>query len=265
MKDLFDPTKPHFRAWIWIHDVEWVKLTDQIKEHPSPPRATPLYYAALCGFNELVEHLMDAHGEDVNAHFSSTLHGTALQAASRNGHVDTARLLLDCGANVNGAAQHRSSPLSAAYRSNHPKVLKLLLEHGANVEDRRGISLGSALDDASFNGKVEMVDLLLRHNADVNARGYFDQVPLALTSHRGYVEIARLLLEHGSPVDPQSRSCNTPLFTAAEQGHLEFVRLLIGHGADVRLRGEGDRTPFQAAIAGGHHKIAQLLLEHGAD
>jgi len=267
MKDLFDPTKPHFRAWIWINDVEWgyVKPTDEIEEHPSPPRAPPLYYAALCGFNELVKHLMDTYGEGVNTFYSATLHGTVLQAASHNGHVDAARLLLDCGANVNGAVQHRSSPLSAAYRANHPKVVELLLEHGANTEDRRGISLGTALDDASFNGKVEMVDVLLRHNADVNARGYFDQIPLALTSHRGYVEIATLLLQHGSPVDARSRSRNTPLYTAAGQGHLEFVRLLLGHGADVHARGEDDRTSFQAAIAGGHHETAQLLLEHGAE
>jgi uncharacterized protein len=76
-----------------------------------------------------------------------------------------------------------------------------------------------------------MLDLLLRHNADVNARGYFDLVPLALTSHRGYVEIARLLLEHGSPVDPQSKTCDT----------------------------------ISGGYSGGHHEIAQLLLEHGAE
>ena len=34
--------------------------------HPTQPEAGPLYYASLCGFVGLAEHMIAAHSEDVN-------------------------------------------------------------------------------------------------------------------------------------------------------------------------------------------------------
>jgi hypothetical protein len=69
MEYLFDPDKPYFRAWLQLHDID----TDPpgFTFHPFAPReksrATPLYYAALCGFQDLVEHLIVNNPEHVNA------------------------------------------------------------------------------------------------------------------------------------------------------------------------------------------------------
>jgi hypothetical protein len=51
MKRLFDPKSLHLGAWIWIHDVDsdTKRPMDSFDGYPSPPGATPLYYAALCG------------------------------------------------------------------------------------------------------------------------------------------------------------------------------------------------------------------------
>ena len=35
--------------------------------HPTRTKATPLYYASLCGFCGLVEHLVSIHSQDVNS------------------------------------------------------------------------------------------------------------------------------------------------------------------------------------------------------
>jgi hypothetical protein len=58
IKRLFDPTKPHFAAWVWLHDIDrhWIEPMATI--HPTRPEAVPLYYASLCGFCGLVEHLI---------------------------------------------------------------------------------------------------------------------------------------------------------------------------------------------------------------
>jgi hypothetical protein len=47
MDRLFDPSKPHFVAWIWLYDIDhqWIKSMSTI--HPTRPEAVPLYYAAL--------------------------------------------------------------------------------------------------------------------------------------------------------------------------------------------------------------------------
>src|SRR6202789_1888518 len=63
---LFDFTKPHFAAWVSLHDIDhhWTGSMSTI--HPNVPEAAPLYYASLCGFRGLVEHLIAAHSPDVN-------------------------------------------------------------------------------------------------------------------------------------------------------------------------------------------------------
>jgi hypothetical protein len=92
MERLFDPTKPHFAAWIWLHDLDRYWTEPMSTLHPSRPEAVPLYYAALCGFHGLVEHLIAADSRDVNSRGGS--YTTPLHAASVKGHVDVASLLL---------------------------------------------------------------------------------------------------------------------------------------------------------------------------
>jgi len=70
MKCLFDKNKPHFKAWIWLYNVD--KQTPESTTHPMQPDTVPLYYAALCGFRGITEHLVHAHPEDANARGGST-------------------------------------------------------------------------------------------------------------------------------------------------------------------------------------------------
>ena len=72
MEELFDLDKPYFAAWLQLCDIDF-PLTEQsllsslcqfaVSQKFS---ATPLYYAALCGFKDLVEHLIVKYPQDVN-------------------------------------------------------------------------------------------------------------------------------------------------------------------------------------------------------
>ena len=64
MKFLFDEEKPHWAAWIRVHniDVSWLWYTP-----PGDAKgAFPLYYAALCGFYDPVKHLIGKCPEHIN-------------------------------------------------------------------------------------------------------------------------------------------------------------------------------------------------------
>src|SRR6266852_727180 len=103
LKHLLNPKRPHLRACIWMHNVE-VRYTYSWEDHsaakqPPPLKATPLYYAAFCGFTELAKWLITTHAEDVNA--KCYFDKTPLHVASQQGHVDAVRVLLDHGAQVN--------------------------------------------------------------------------------------------------------------------------------------------------------------------
>ena len=235
MEYLFDPRKPHLAAWTWIHNIDSgiQRSMRDLPEHPSPLRETPLYYAALCGFSGLANHLVTMHTEDVNA---------------------------TCG--------DSRTPLHAAFRGGQLECMRVLLEHGAAVDARDDVDT-AVVHLASEHGQPETLHLVLRHGADVNARDYWEWTPLHFACYLGNTEVAQLVLEYGADVNTQSYSNRTPLFVASEHGNLELVQLLLGHGADVHIRGKMgikvDQTPFQCATEKGYHEIAQLLLEHGAE
>jgi hypothetical protein len=68
MEILFDPDKPYFSVWIQIYDIDdagSAKLKFPYFAYKTSD-AAPLYYAALCGFHDLVEHLINKCSQDVN-------------------------------------------------------------------------------------------------------------------------------------------------------------------------------------------------------
>ena len=57
-------------------------------------------------------------------------------AIAGQGHVETARLLLDAKANVNAKLTDGSTPLALASWKGHVEVVRLLLARGANFRVR---------------------------------------------------------------------------------------------------------------------------------
>ena len=51
MECLFDADKPHFTAWLWVYNED-----DEFGSET--PKGVPLYYAAMLGFRDLVDHLI---------------------------------------------------------------------------------------------------------------------------------------------------------------------------------------------------------------
>jgi hypothetical protein len=47
MKRLFNPTKSHFAAWVWLYDIDrrWTERMPTM--HPTQPEVVPLYYASV--------------------------------------------------------------------------------------------------------------------------------------------------------------------------------------------------------------------------
>jgi ankyrin repeat protein len=264
LEHLFNPMKPHFRAWIWMHNMDPSSSSSSLKfdryPSPPPPDFTSLYYAALCGFSGLAKRLIIAHAEDANA--KCCAHSTPLYAASLGGHVDVARVLFDHGADVNAQKDGGFVPLHAASLRGHRKVVQFLLEHEATVDARDYIER-TPLYSASECGHLEVVRLLLEHEATVDARDRYEQTPLYSESEYGHFEVVRLLLEHEATVDARDCYERTPLYPASMYGHLEVVRLLLDHGADANIQGSSG-TPLQMATTNGHHEIARLLPDHGA-
>jgi hypothetical protein len=109
--DLFDTSKPHFAAWLRVHDMDdmWYPFSPTEQYHGN---GSPLYYAALCGSYDLVERLIAKYPEQVNA--LGGLIVTPLPAALYKRHFRLADLLHGHGAIVDVRDDEVKTPLHAA-------------------------------------------------------------------------------------------------------------------------------------------------------
>ena len=232
METLFDPDKPHFEAWVEIHNIDPGATMRDISEYP-----TPLYYSALCGFNDLVEHLSINYPHYVNA--------------------------------LGG--QHKF-PLLAALVQGHFEVAKSLLKRGADVDVRESTGKTILLVSLSYHKEedklLKVVDFLLEHGADVNARDDTFQSSLHLAENYGMQQVATILVENHADVNVQDNHGKTPLHRLLGTYHdynSDHVRLLLECGAEVDIRDKDNQTPFCLAVQSGCVRTMRILLECGAD
>jgi hypothetical protein len=232
-EQLFDPAKPHFPAWVWIYDVDFGFREIMFDARPTPPKASPLYYATLCGLRDLVEYLVVTYPRDVNAR--GGLYVTPLHAAVVKGNVDVMVFLLEHDADVAAVDGEGFTPLYEESRRARFDMMSLLFDHHADVnsQDKNG---RTALLRSSFERELEVARVLLRHGAATDIVDMEGFTPLIAASRHGHLDIARLLLENGAAVDLQDHYGWTPLWSATRYGHPNIVRLLLESGAAVDLQ-----------------------------
>ena len=258
MENLFDSDKPHFGRWIQVRDMDGD--FDEEEKRPEWLAAAPVYYAALCGFSDVVEKLIGEHPEHVNGWGGSW--GTALHAASRRNHVKVGQSLLKHGADVNAQGRWQRTPLLITSLWGHLEIGQWLLEHGVDVNAKDDEDW-TPIHEASAHGFSELVRILLSYDADINAQNLRGHTPLHLASTYGHVNIVRLLLDHGA--DPMAREEDqwTPLHLASFYGKSEVARLLLERGVDIEAEDDRGRTAHEIASREGYHEFAQLLSEYG--
>ncbi len=154
-----------------------------------------------------------------------------------------------------------------------PQIAAILIEAGAEVNmidsDERRLT---PLHRFARAGDLELVELLIQHGADVNARSHIGTpLHLALAGNDGKLpdrwrDIVAVLLNAGAeidaPVDPDT-DCWTPLHQACNDGFLEAVQYLVEQGARIDLHRDG-LTPLLIAEGNEFDEIAEFLRLNGA-
>ena len=116
--------------------------------------------------------------------------------------------------------------LSRASREGHFEIVKVLLDNGANPDLVIAPFYSSALQEAAKKQQLEIMKLLVKHGADPNAGR-----PLLGGIISGELAVVRLLVESGSDIHQIYDNEFTALGFAEQQGHAEIAEYLRGLGA----------------------------------
>ena len=157
---------------------------------------------------------------------------TALMFTAREGDLESARIMLDAGVDINHGDVDNTTPLVAAIMNKQYTFAKFLIDRGADV---------NIVDAGGRTALYAIVDIRNEDWTALPNRPLDDPLPA--------LDIVKGLLDHGAKLDiPLTR----PLTV---RSGMDFGDTTLGAGA----------TPLMRAARAGDHVVMRLLLERGAD
>jgi len=155
-------------------------------------RDTPLHWAAKLGFFDVVQFYVE-RGADVNVKNSKG--ESALMLSATNGHHEIVQCLIFYGANLKEIRiKDGATPLLMAVRNNFIDTVKVLVLNGAEV-NRTSKKGKTAFYISCEIGNYEIVKFLQKHGADV-CKLFQGKSPLDIALDNSHYKIANLLIEN---------------------------------------------------------------------
>jgi ankyrin repeat protein len=203
--------------------------------------ATPLIHAAIRKNEKIIEILLK-NGADINARDKTGR--TALLYAVAAGYDRMSEILVVNGADVNIADKDSMTPLYFAVDNGNIRIAKLLMskrvDPNVRITTNNYLRGSTALLCAIAKNNRELVELLVKHDADTNFADFEGGTALMLACRKGDLHTVIMLLDAGAKINIAYNMGNTPLIYASLMGGAGIVEFLIDKGADPYVKnGEG--------------------------
>ncbi|KAL6714269.1 hypothetical protein ACLMJK_007692 [Lecanora helva] len=160
--------------------------------------------------------------------------GNTLEEAARQGDMESIRMLIDAGADVNRSsiAIIGRTILQVAATAGHIQCVKLLLANGADVNGAVSLKGTTALQGAVTEGNIKMVIFLLEAGAQISAprgSGYRKGTALERAAKKGRLDIVSLLLKNYDDSKKIRKDCENAARRAAKNGFPWIEKMLHDH------------------------------------
>ncbi len=151
------------------------------------------------------------------------------------------------------------------------RLQDILVSYGNNPE------YIPAFHYAIKKGDKEAVELMIKHGADVNTRGYREISATTIAILESQADIVRLLLDNGSNANASIGYLgleglgNKPslIHLAASVGNVDIIQFLLERGANINENAYGDSlnkwTPLHVAAEKRNLEAVKFLIKSGAD
>eukprot|EP00061_Rhincodon_typus_P010624 g35070.t1 len=193
---------------------------------------------------------------------------TALIDAVLNKREDIVVILLDeMKADVNAFDNLGKTPLIHALESGNWEIVEILLKRGADVNARdknQNTPLSIALTNCSPDSPL--LEQLVKCTQDLNVQDGHGKTPLIRAVEKKMSMVVKLLLENeGTAINAQDHSGQTALLAAVENKDTSLTRMLCEKGADVSCTNNHGDTALMIAIRKYDNKTKNILIKHGAE
>lgn len=268
------------RLWKDARDghADVVKFFMDLKVSPvdTGARGYPLLYLAL-RHPEVVKILLEAGApakgriedmgrqRDVVVTHRPGLGTTLLHETASEGPIESAKLLIEHGAEVDAQTERGHTPVQCAAVQGRMEMVKLLLKHGADLKGERGefamrYTAYQIRPSEQFPGdndrRREMILFL-------NKQGVPIDMPAAIAM--GQSDRAGELLRDKPSLANESSPPSRPLMHQAIMlNQVKIVELMLDAGAKLEMTDEHGATPLVASAFWGREEITNLLLKRGA-
>lgn len=208
-------------------------------------------------------------------------YGTPLRCALEADHVELARLFLSYLPSVNSWEDEQDNeilPIHVAVKEGSLNTTRLLIELGADVnvrtiEDWAPLHFACQQGYGSFDDPISplMEELLINAGSDPNAViNPSKKTPLHFACKRGKIEVCKLLIKVGAGIMARDAKGRTPLHRlVADMGygpnHSSTLRYLLAAGAAVNAVNNTGETPLHVAMHVGQVDAISTLINAGAD
>ncbi|MFL6602597.1 MAG: ankyrin repeat domain-containing protein [Steroidobacteraceae bacterium] len=259
--------------------------------HPELPRTA--LWASLCAVRHLplAEVLLEGGANPTD--------GVSTHITAGGGDLPALELLHRFGLNVNGIPGG-VPPLRyildwAATPTERATGVHWLLEHGADPNLSWGEHDDAPIHIAAQRWDVAMIELLVRHGADIHRQRADGRTAHTLAKLHGNQEIATWLLAHGakdelSTLERFVSTCargdraraevllqthpnlrgelqvdhHLMMHVPAERGDAQVLETMLACGFDPNVRDHDGVTALHRAAMAGHADATRVLLAHGA-
>ncbi|XP_046848152.1 ankyrin-3-like [Xenia sp. Carnegie-2017] len=229
------------------------------------PCGTALITASRFQQHEAVKFLLD---QGASPSMRNTMLDTCLHIAVKNADVATVKIIMEkCGRELLELKdKNENTALHLAATTGNLEVFDILLAYNPNtkaINDRGKV----AIHIAAENGRYECLKLFLEScKCSTNVTDFMWRTALHLAClSRSDLKIVELLLEHGA--DPNARDDRrwTPLLYVATKGCPYVTQLLVKYGADINLCDKNKMTALCLAAKNNCAEAVEVLLQHGAN
>lgn len=218
-----------------------------------------LHVACIEGSNNFVKFILPYFKDNLD--IADAFGNSPLAYCVKENHYESAKILIEKGANIEQICENEQSILAKAIIKNAFEIFNLLLDKGAkfDYEDQRMTPL---MYCAELN-RLKMAEILINKGAKVNRVTTDGNTALHYAAYKNNYDVGLLLVKNGANVNIKDSNGFSPLYNCISNNNYNFAKICINKETDINIIGNQENIYILHCCANKATRIFRLLIEYG--